>query len=225
MKEIKAYLEIQFRQLPNTRYYRQLKKSIFLDCTEKYDGYVKQYGTEAERKIIEEIGNWQDLYRGDFYLRDWINIITIVSMVMFLIFLLLIKADAKDLSNYTMSLDANLFNMPVYFILMFPKYFTGIIISYVVCNLFHYFKPIVFKKTIVITLLRLLMICLWIITVLLLIQVMFGYFFTYPVHIYNEYIIKHGVFSSLFDVILGSLLGFSTGYFITNKRNRIKCIK
>lgn len=220
MEEIKDYVNKLFKQLPHNQRYKKLKEDILIDSKNKYDEYIKQYGEGASKKIIKEIGTFQDLYQGGFYYEEWFNIITIILLILFLVFLSLIKADAMELAEASLSFDVSIYNISAYFILQFPKYFSWIIIFYIISNLVQYHISIVFKNKIIEYLILVILIVSWIVIVLLLFQFITADFSLLPRNFYVEYVVKHKNYFVLFEIILGLMTGFSTGYFVLKRRNK-----
>lgn len=220
VEEIKDYVNKLFKQLPHNQRYKKLKEDILIDSKNKYDEYIKQYGEGASKKIIKEIGTFQDLYQGGFYYEEWFNIITIILLILFLVFLSLIKADAMELAEASLSFDVSIYNISAYFILQFPKYFSWIIIFYIISNLVQYHISIVFKNKIIEYLILVILIVSWIVIVLLLFSFITADFSLLPRNFYVEYVVKHKNYFVLFEIILGILTGFSTGYFVLKRRNK-----
>ena len=216
MNVIKEYLNSEFRKLPRTRYYRELKKNILLDCNDKYDEYLDKYGDKAQAIIIDEIGNHKELYHGGLYPLEWFNIIINVIFIIILIYTSVLSSEAKELASNTFDVYTKLNYLPVYFILMFPTLFSWIIISFTICNVFLIIlKTKVRKLRIHKYQLLIILSCLYSILGFILIFT-FGKPLLFDYKFYLLYI-NHGIIFVILDVILGSALSYISYLYIENK--------
>ena len=216
MNVIKEYLNSEFRKLPRTRYYRELKKNILLDCNDKYDEYLDKYGDKAQAIIIDEIGNHKELYHGGLYLIEWFSIIINVIFIIILIYTSVLASEAKELASNTFDVYTKLNYLPVYFILMFPTLFSWIIISFTICNVFLIIlKTKVRKLRIHKYQLLIILSCIYSILGFILILT-FGKPLLFDYKFYLLYI-NHGIIFVILDVILGSALSYISYLYIENK--------
>lgn len=222
MKKVEAYVDSQFKKLPHTRTYREMKKNILLDCKDKYEDYSKLYGEKAEDKIIEEIGTASELYHGGLTLIDWLNLFSIVLFISYLLFALFTKELAIEISEKAYSVTENVYGIPAYFIIVLPRYVTRVFISYALSNLLFSSKLIDVKKLtkhINAWILYLCTLILWCVLVVALSSFAVRGSFLYP----HPWLIKyylHGPFWQIFDIIFGIMLGICTSFTIVSIKQK-----
>lgn len=222
MKKVEAYVDSQFKKLPHTRTYREMKKNILLDCKDKYEDYSKLYGEKAEDKIIEEIGTASELYHGGLTLIDWLNLFSIVLFISYLLFALFTKELAIEISEKAFSVTEKVYGIPAYFIIVLPKYVTRVFISYALSNLLFSSKLIDVKKLtkhINAWILYLCTLILWCVLVFALSSFTIIGSFLVP----HPWLIKyylHGPFWQIFDIIFGIMLGICTSFTIVSIKQR-----
>lgn len=220
MKKVEAYVDAQFKKLPHTRTYRDMKKNILLDCKDKYGDYFNLYGDNAEDKIIEEIGTASELYHGGLYLIDWLNLCSIIFIIGYLLFVLFMREAAVEASDREFSVFASVYGIPAYIVLVMPKYTKGILISYVLCNLIFTFKLLDINKLTKRIKDQIIYSCaliLWCAFVFLLASfIVNGYFLIAHPLLLKYYV--HGPFWQIFDIVYGILLGLCTNYVIEKSK-------
>lgn len=222
MKKVEAYIDSQFKKLPHTRTYREMKKNILLDCKDKYEEYFNLYGDNAEDKIIEEIGTANELYYGGLTLIDWLNLCSIVLIIIYLLFVLFTKELAIEISEKAFSVTEKVYGIPAYFIVVLPKYVTRVFISYVVSNLLFSSKLINVKKLtthINDWILYLFTLILWCVIVFALSSFAVRGSFLFPHPLLIKYYL-HSPFWQIFDIIFGILLGLCTSFTIVSVKQK-----
>lgn len=222
MKKVEAYVDSQFKKLPHTRTYREMKKNILLDCKDKYEDYLVLYGETVEDKIIEEIGTASELYYGGFYLIDWLNLCSIALIIGYLLFALFTKELAIEISEKAFSVTEKVYGIPAYFIVVLPKYVTRVFISYVVSNLLFSSKLIDVKKLTKHINAWILYICtliLWCALVFALSSFAVRGSFLFPHTLLIKYYL-HGPFWQIFDIIFGIMLGLCTSFTIVSVKQK-----
>lgn len=222
MKKVEAYVDSQFRKLPHTRTYREMKKNILLDCKDKYEDYLVLYGEIAEDKIIEEIGTASELYYGGLYLIDWLNLCSIALIIGYLLFALFTKELAIEISEKAFSVTEKVYGIPAYFIVVLPKYVTRVFISYVVSNLLFSSQLIDVKKLTKHINAWILYICtliLWCALVFALSSFAVRGSFLFPHTLLIKYYL-HSPFWQIFDIIFGIMLGLCTSFTIVSVKQK-----
>lgn len=152
-----------------------------------------------------------------------INILVLVFINFFLLFLLFIKPEALRIYSSSFDLNETLYFFPIKFILNFTTIFSVSIVSYSVCNLigFIYFKEI--RKKIANLSLKMIVsffAVFWVIALLVLLQVIFSNFFLIPPETVTSYM-SHESVHLLADSILGACLGFITSLFVVRMKDQV----
>lgn len=130
MEKIKKYVQKEFSKLPHKRYYKNLKSDILNDCADKLDDYKALYGKEAEDKIIEEIGTHHELYQGGFTRIDYLSLLSIIILPLFIIICLILKNEVIDIIGHTYRYSDTIYGIPYAVILYIPRLFGGMAIAY-----------------------------------------------------------------------------------------------
>lgn len=222
MKNINDYIHSQFELFPQTSFNRKMEKHLLNESANKYDEYYKKYGKDTEQIMMNEIHDMLALHRGGMTKVEIFNLIFVVLLSLFLLFLISIKEPTKMLAATQFSYSIINYGMPAYFILQFPELFRVIIATYAITNLmtlyclsirgFHvtrFIRKMIYFVTII----------LWGVFIALLLQVIFQNYYLFPGMLLIHYGMHRGIFI-LIDFFFGSFLGVFTGLSIILMKNK-----